>query len=289
MKEFLIDNKYNNKKIINILTNMFPNMNINTINKALRKKDILVNGSRINSNITISSGDIIKVFISDDLLYGYKTLDLKIVYEDNNILVIDKPTNLEVVGDNSLTNYLQKNIDIDIKPCHRLDRNTTGLVLFAKNDEVLKILLDKFKNKEIEKKYMAKVYGIPKKEKDTLDAYLFKDRKNSIVYISNVFKKGYKRILTSYSIIETNKNNNTSILDISLHTGKTHQIRAHLAHIGLPIIGDGKYGINEINKKFKKKTQLLCSYYLKFNFSNNTQTLDYLNGKEFEIYCNFDI
>ena len=276
MKILVVDEKYNNKKLDKFIFDKFPSLSSGLFYKTLRKKDFRVNDNRISENIILHTGDEIKVFISDELLKN--NILLPTIYEDDNILVIDKPTNIEVVGENSVTSILEKKYSY-IKPCHRLDRNTTGLVLFAKNEESLNILLDKFKNHEIEKHYKATVYGIPKVKKAKLEAFLFKDSKKSLVYISNEPKKGYQKIITSYEVIKEDINQNISVLDIKLETGRTHQIRAHLAYIGFPIIGDGKYGKNEINKKFNKKTQLLESYSLKFNFSSPGGILSYLNGK----------
>lgn len=276
MKIIVVDEKHNNKKLDRVILDSFPNLNSNTLYKALRKKDIRVNDKRVSENIIIHTDDVIKVFICDELLENKH--NLSIVYEDNFILVADKPINLEVTGENSLTTLLEKNYSF-IKPCHRLDRNTTGLVLFAKSQEALDILLDKFKHHEIEKHYLATIYGILPKKQDRLEAYLFKDNKKSLVYISDTPKKGYQKIITSYKVVKENKKDNTSVLDVNLETGRTHQIRAHLAHIGFPIIGDGKYGKNEINKIFKQKTQLLESYSLKFTFTSPSGILEYLNGK----------
>ena len=249
--------------------------------KTLRKKDFRVNNIRISENIALHTGDEIKVFISDELLEN--NISLSVIYEDNNILIINKPINMEVTNEsNSATSILGKKYSY-IKPCHRLDRNTSGLVLFAKNEPSLNLILDAFKNHEIEKHYMATVYGIPKVKKARLTAYLFKDSKKSLVYISNEPKKGYVKIITSYTVVKEDKKKNTCILDINLETGRTHQIRAHLAFIGFPIIGDGKYGKNEINKKFNQKTQLLECYSLKFNLKNGNNILQYLNGKTFFI------
>lgn len=158
-----------------------------------------------------------------------------------------------------------------------------GLVLFAKNQQALDILLKKFKDREIEKYYKCLVYGIPKVDSNILEAYLFKDTKKSLVYISDEFKKGYSKIITSYKILEKDIKNNTSLLEVQLHTGKTHQIRAHLAHIGFPIIGDEKYGDYKINRKFNKKVQELCAYKLYFSFTTNSGFLEYLNGKVIEV------
>ena len=279
MKILVIDKKYNNKKLDKFIFDKFPSLSSGLFYKTLRKKDFRVNDNRISENIILHTGDEIKVFISDELLEN--NVSLPTIYEDDNILVIDKPTNIEIVGENSVTSILEKKYSY-IKPCHRLDRNTTGLVLFAKNEESLNILLAKFKNHEIEKHYRATIYGIPKVKKTKLEAFLFKDSKKSLVYISDEPKKGYQKIITSYEVIKEDKKQNISVLDVKLETGRTHQIRAHLAYIGFPIIGDGKYGKNEINKKFNKKTQLLESYSLKFSFSSPSSILSYLNGKIIE-------
>ena len=286
MRKIIVDEKYNGKNLNRFLLDNFEGLSLNNLNKALRKKDIKVNGKRVNNNITIYTGDNIEVYIIDEILYANKKIDIDIVYEDENIIVVNKPNKIEVTGDNSLTTLLEKKYNQKIYPCHRLDRNTTGIILFAKNEEALEILLNKFKNREIEKHYACMVYGIPKEDSKVLTAYLFKDAKKSFVYISDIPKKGYQKIITQYTVLKKMENN-TAILDVNLHTGRTHQIRALLAHIGFPIIGDGKYGIRQINEKFKANTQNLCSYLLKFNFTTDSGKLNYLNHREFKIYYNF--
>lgn len=241
MRKLIVNKKFNGKKLNTFLLDNFDGLSLNTVYKAFRKKDIRVNNIRINENIIVYTGDEITIYINDEFLF--KNFDLDIIYEDSNLLIINKPTEIEVVSNNisekTLTSILKEKYDF-IEPCHRLDRNTSGLIIFAKNNETLEIILNKFKNLEIEKHYKCTVYGIPKKNQETLTAYLFKDTKKSIVYISPESKTGYRKIITSYKIISSNKKDNTSILDVTLHTGRTHQIRAHLAYIGYPIIGDRK-------------------------------------------------
>jgi len=256
MKNFVIEKKYDNKKLVTSLLDMYPNLKNSTINKALRKKDILVNNKRISENIMLHENDNITIYITDDNLYGV----IDKIYEDGNILVVNKPIGIE---EETLTELL------NAYPCHRLDRNTTGLVLYAKNEKTLNILLDKFKNHEIQKYYVAIVDGLFKQKQSTLNAHLFKDNKKSLVYISETSKKGYVPITTSYKVLNENKNENMSLLEITLETGRTHQIRAHMAHIGHPIIGDSKYG----KKRTGFKSQLLMAY--KLCFDDKVIEIDY--------------
>ncbi len=269
------------KKIVDYLKNKFKNLTNGTIFKALRNKDIRINGVKISENVPVNAGDEITLYIKDEFLFGTTALDKsKIIYDDENIVIVNKPQDVLVQGDGinigldkMVNNYFGTQ---NIVPCHRLDRNTSGLIIFAKNEMAEETISEMLKQHMIRKVYRCRVVGHPKNKKATLTAYLFKDSKTSQVIISNEKKKGYVEIVTKYEVIAYN-NDGTSTLEVELVTGRTHQIRAHLAFIGYPILGDGKYGKNEVNKKFKLTRQELTAY--KIIFNDAIGELEYLKGK----------
>lgn len=244
------------------------------IQKIIRRKDVKVNDKRVSKDIIVLSGDVVKIFYND--------APLKILFEDKDVLVVFKPRQIETISDDELDlkTKLENQISSEVFAVHRLDRNTSGLVIFAKNLKAKKSLDDAIKSRQIEKFYLAKVVGVPQKNEDKLTAYLKKDNKKSLVYISDVVQDGYELIKTNYKLIKNDEQ--FSILEINLITGKTHQIRAHLSHIGYPILGDDKYGNSEINKIQGKKFQCLTAYKLKFHFERDDYLFS-LNDRSVEL------
>ncbi len=240
--------------------------------KALRKKDIKVNGKRVSKDIEIVTGDKIEIYyISTDNSGCYD-----LIYYDENILVINKKQGYlsEAVFEKICERFS------NAKFIHRLDRNTKGLMIFALNERAEKELMLGFKNRTFDKKYHALVKGCPKENNNVLIAYLVKDKEASTVKIYSKKVEGSVMIKTGYEIIEKYKD--SSLLEITLFTGKTHQIRAHLAFIGHPVVGDGKYGDFEFNKQKNLKAQELTAKKITLRFDKKSP-LYYLNEKTFSI------
>lgn len=280
MKTLIVKNISKNEKLSNYIKNNFPNVSNSAIHKALRKKDIKINGKRINSDTFLNNNDIIEIYITDNILYNIPN-NIKRVYEDENIVVFFKPqgllTNNEVDEEPSLESLVKLEYK-EITLCHRLDRNTAGLVIFAKNQTTSQGMFDAFKNGYINKNYLAFVANSNfTKENEKLEQYLLKDTNTQTSKVVTKKTKDSKKIITEYKVIKKYKDLDYAILNIKIHTGKTHQIRAVMSYISHPIIGDSKYGKNEINKKFKVFRQLLFAYKYSFNFPSNYSKLNYLN------------
>ena len=255
---------------------LFPEIPYSKLMQCFKKKDIKVNSKRISLKDTIKDSDVVTIYIASQNL---KTIN--IIYQDDNIVVVNKDKGLKSVGEGSLETLLNESLQKNIYPVHRLDTNTSGLIMFALNEEAQNELISAFKNKQIEKKYMVNVFGKPNKDHDIFKDYLIKDADNSKVRIVSKKENGALECITEYELVSSDQN--TSVLRVTLHTGRTHQIRAHLAYHGLPIVGDTKYGDFELNKLFNKSKQELTACYIKICIKDPKFKLYYLNNKEFII------
>ena len=294
------------QRLDKFLTKTYRNLPTSLLYKAVRKKDIRLNGKRCDPADRLKEGDQIYLFLPDDALeiapptyaFMHASKQLDIVYEDEHVMLLNKKAGLLVHPDDRefadtliyrVQRYLYEKGAYDpadeqsFAPAlvNRIDRNTSGIVIAAKTAAALRILNDKLKNREIQKFYLCIVHGKMSKQEDTLEAYLEKNEAQNRVYISDIQKQGARTIRTRYRVLE--ERNGFSLLEIHLLTGRTHQIRAHLASIGHPLLGDGKYGTNALNKGTGFHKQALCSYRLRFDFASDAEELNYLNGKEFAL------
>lgn len=294
------------RRLDSYLSKSLPNLPKALMYKYIRKKRIKVNSKRAEINTRLCEGDLVELYINDeffeksetryDFFSASKSLD--IVYEDENIILLNKKAGLLSHPDNSeyidtlitrAKRYLFEKGEYDpenemsFSPAlvNRIDRNTSGIVIAAKTAEALRVLNQKMKDREIHKYYLCVLHGVPKEKSGILEGYLEKNESKNKVFISKGQKDNSKLIRTKYRVLKSK--NNLSLVEVELLTGRTHQIRAHFASIGHPLLGDGKYGKNELNKKSGLKKQCLCSYKLIFDFTTDAGSLEYLNGREFEI------
>ena len=306
MKEFIIGKNDAECRLDKFVAKAVPSLPSNLIQKYIRLKRIKVNSARAKADMRLALGDTVAMYLNDEFFETNRAKKAEtklastfpnVIYEDENILLLNKPAGISVHDDDAggetllsqMLSYLahkgewipeEENAFIPAL-CNRIDRNTSGIVIAAKNAEALRIMNDKIKNRELSKFYLCAVLGTPKPKAGTLKGYIFKDAKENRVYVKPNPSPGAKTAITKYQTLKTN--GEISLVECELITGRTHQIRAQMASAGYPLIGDGKYGKNAVNKQYGMKYQALCSYKLVFSFKTPSGALEYLNGKTFTI------
>ncbi|MBE7043887.1 MAG: RluA family pseudouridine synthase [Ruminococcaceae bacterium] len=305
MKEVQIEKNDAGQRFDKFMQKAFPQLPASMLYKGIRKNCVRRNGKHLkDASVKLAEGDVLSLYFKDEFLEAPKKEQAflhsgempEIVYEDENILLVDKKPGIVVHEDDEgatdtliarILNYLYKkgeyqpDAEHSFAPalCNRIDRNTGGIVIAAKNAESLRILNQKIKDRELTKQYLCLVEGYLPRQEDTLFGYLFKDEKKKRVFVSQKSTPGSKSIRTRYRVLKAH--DNQSLLEVDLLTGRTHQIRAHFASIGHPLVGDGKYG--KLPKDAKRRYQALYSYRLTFSFTTDAGILSYLDGKSFSV------
>ena len=306
MKEFTIGPNDAGQRLDRFLAKAVPLLPASLAQKYIRIKRIKRNGGRAERDTRLEAGDVLQLYINDEFFdkpredNAYLTVatpKLNIVYEDEHILLVDKRPGLAVHPHDgaeygrTLIDHIQSYLyqKREWRPreenaftpalCNRIDRNTGGIVIAAKTAEALRVLNQKIKDREMDKRYLAIVEGAPKPRDGSLKGYLFKDAKKNRVFVTDTPQTGSKSCQTNYKTITSARG--LTLVECELITGRTHQIRAQFAHAGHPLLGDGKYG--KLDKRFDRNYQALYSYKLTFDFTTDAGSLEYLNGKTFQV------
>ena len=297
MKELI----YKDSKAVRLdswLNDKYPLIRPSVLNKFLRQNKVKVNGIKAAAGQKLVKGDVVTLYVSDDYLlipdknnaFLFAGSQVEIIYEDENLFVVNKPSVISVIDDdwqvfdtlvNRIKHYYHKNsIDGNIPQlCHRIDTGTSGIVVLAKNEETLEFMFDMFRDKQLKKKYVCAVKNNPKVKDGIYKGYLTKNSQRGFVSVSEKpLNNASQNIETGIKTIDSF--DQYKLLEIDLYTGRTHQIRAHCAYLGMPVLGDSKYGDNQLNRQLKLKYQLLCSSYLKLGYIDN-EKYSYLSFKEF--------
>lgn len=306
MKEFTIGPNDAGQRLDRFLAKAVPLLPASLAQKYIRIKRIKVGGKRVERDTRLCTGDVLQLYINDEFFEkpreenAFLTVaspKLNIVYEDEHILLVDKRPGLAVHPHDgaeygrTLIDHIQAYLyqkrewrpreENSFTPalCNRIDRNTGGIVIAAKTAEALRVMNQKIKDRELDKRYLAIVEGTPKPREGSLKGYLFKDAKQNRVYVTDTPQTGAKTCQTNYRVLDSQ--NGLSLVECELITGRTHQIRAQFAHGGHPLLGDGKYG--KLDKRFDRNYQALYSYKLTFQFTTDAGELNGLNGKSFQV------
>ena len=306
MKEFTIGKNDAGQRLDRFLSKAVPLLPASLAQKYIRIKRIKLTGGRAERDTRLQTGDLLQLYINDEFFdkprednafLTVATPKLNIVYEDEHILLADKRPGLAVHPHDgaeygrTLIDHIQAYLyqKREWRPreenaftpalCNRIDRNTGGIVIAAKTAEALRVMNQKIKDRELDKRYLAIVEGTPKPARGSLKGYLFKDAKKNRVFVTNTPQPGSKSCQTNYITLASR--NGLSLVECELITGRTHQIRAQFAHAGHPLLGDGKYG--KLDKRYDRTYQALYSYKLTFNFTTDAGGLEYLNGKSFRV------
>ena len=306
MKEFTIGPNDAGQRLDRFLAKAVPLLPASLAQKYIRIKRIKLGGKRVERDTRLSEGDILQLYINDEFFdkpredNAYLTVatpKLNIVYEDDHILLVDKRPGLAVHPHDgaeygkTLIDHIQSYLyqKREWRPreenaftpalCNRIDRNTGGIVIAAKTAEALRVINQKIKDREMDKRYLAIIEGTMKPKDGSLKGYLYKDAKKNRVFVSDTPQPGAKTCQTNYKTLTSA--NGLSLVECELITGRTHQIRAQFAHAGHPLLGDGKYG--KLNKQYDRNYQALYSYKLTFDFTTDSEGLGYLNGKTFQV------
>ena len=306
MKELTIGCNDAGQRLDRFLAKAVPLLPASLAQKYIRLKRIKLAGKRVSRDTRLNEGDVLQLYINDEFFdtpsqdNAYLTVatpKLNIVYEDENLLLVDKRPGLAVHPHDgaeygkTLIDHIQAYLYAkrEWRPreenaftpalCNRIDRNTGGIVIAAKNAEALRILNQKIKDREIDKRYLAIVEGTPKPKEGVLKGYLFKDAVKNRVFVTDTPQAGSKSCETRYRVLQSK--NGLSLVECELVTGRTHQIRAQFAHAGHPLLGDGKYG--KLDKRYARTYQALYSYRLTFRFTTDAGCLAYLDGRQFRV------